>query len=77
MIKDLQALKAWGEIETTCKCGLIIKNSKKKTHIDNELCQILQTYDVENIRGTDKIQCKECKKMFTVCGFHQHLRTHQ
>ena len=66
----------WGKQQYSCVCGLEIKNSRKKDHIGNELCKELTHHKIVSIKGTDKINCRICDKLITVCGLHVHMKTH-
>lgn len=65
----------WSKQPYTCVCGLRITNSRKKKHINSETCILLREYN-GTFKGTDKIRCKKCNKIFTVCGLASHMKTH-
>lgn len=73
----MDKLIEWGKIEYVCKCGLSITNAKKKSHINNNTCKELQYYGVKNVKGTDKIKCRKCDKLITICGLAAHMITHK
>lgn len=54
------------------KCNFLSDNLV--IHIDNELCQFLQTQKYGEIRGPDKVKCKKCGKKITVSGLHIHYK---
>lgn len=70
----MENIKDWNKREYICKCGLCITNGKKKSHINNSTCIELQKYNLngEKVKGTDRISCRICSKIITICGLHTH-----
>ncbi len=70
---EIDSLIIWMKTKVQCDCGLLIENGKKANHLKGELHDVLLNhYDYENIKGTDKIKCTHCNLSITVCGLPAH-----
>lgn len=78
MVKVTQEIIEWSKQPYECECGLLITNGRKKKHINSETCKELIKHNIfGTFKGTDKIRCRKCDKIFTVCGLSSHMKTHR
>lgn len=72
--EEIARIREWAAGEFICKCGFKTTFGKKKTHVNNELCLLLQNNKYGTVSGTDKVICHHCKKEITVCGLSAHYK---